>query len=94
MTIDEIKAAIVAEKASLQEAFRKHTEEAGIECTTMAYLEGFRAWEWCLRQLVARGLPENDALAVRSSAMHKQHRLGTYGAIQDCLFGDKVTLVG
>jgi len=90
MNVDEIKAAIEAEKPSLREAFLKYAEEKGIEITTPTFAEAWRASEWCLRQLKARGLPHEQALAIRNAGNENMRRLGIYESVRDCLYGPVV----
>lgn len=87
METEEIIAAIKAD-SSLEEAWEKVKDKFDEKIK-----EGWLAWEWCLRQLIAKGLDLDSALALRGMYMGKAGRLGTYGAINECLFGDQITLV-
>lgn len=91
MNIDEIKAAIQADKSSLEEAF----EKTDLDKSNHAIREGWMAWEWMRRQLVDKGLSEDHARAMQSIYMGKVRNgfFGTYGAIRECLFGDQVTII-
>lgn len=92
MTPEEVKAAIDAD-VSLNDDFRTYAQSRGIEITTLTFKEGWKAWEWCLRQLKARGLSDEDAQAYRYAYMAKQARLGTYAAIAECLDNQTPTII-
>lgn len=94
MTIDEIKAAIAAD-TSLAVNFAKWASEQNISLDDLTIKEGYQAWDWCRIQLVAKGMPELHADAIRSVYMSKAKYLGTYEAIRQCIFGedDTTTLI-
>lgn len=61
MTPEEVKAAVTAETPALREAFLAYAEKIGLEITSPRYAESWRAWEWCRRQLLARGVSTEEA---------------------------------
>lgn len=84
MNIAEMRVAIEQESASLDEALALTsyaTESPEVR-------EGWKAWEWCRRQLVAKGTPEEHAMAMRGLYMKKARHMGTYDAIHACVFGE------
>lgn len=95
MTVDEIKAAIEAERPSLREAFLKYAEEKGIEITTPRYAESWRAWEWCRRQFKMRGLTDDEVKEACSRIIAKMAsgeaqdlgKADPYEMVRECLFG-------
>ncbi len=91
MTTDEIKAAIEAERASLHDDFLKYAERVGLEITTVRFARAWRAWEWCRRQLKARGLTDEAAKEEMHVASNSCGRPtdgdALYAAIRVCLFG-------
>lgn len=89
MNIENIKQAIQNEKASLDEAF----EKTSFNKDNTKLRECWSAWEWCLVQLKAKGLDELEVKMMLQLYQSKSKRLGTYGAIQECLFGEQITLL-
>lgn len=89
MDVDQIKQAIVDSKQSLDEAY----EKTDYDKNDATLREGWSAWEWARLQLLSRGMDETAAKALIQVYLIKQRRLGTYGAIQEMLFGDQVSLI-
>lgn len=85
---ESVQAAIKADGDALQEAW----ENSELSNTNPECRDGFFAWEWCLRQLCKK-MPEDPALMLRQVYMQKSRRLGTYGAIAECLNGDVPTFI-
>lgn len=83
---EAMKQAIQAD-TSLDEAFAQ-TEFVDNE----AFREGWKAWEWCRRQLRAKGLSEQHVKAMVSVSMETSRHIGTYRAIHACVYPDADTV--
>lgn len=88
MNTEEIKTEIAKNKEMLESAF----EKTDYPKDNPAVREGWMAWEWCRLQLESKGLKELEQKMMLLLWQSKAQRLGTYDAIQECLFGDQVTL--
>lgn len=87
MNVEEMKAAITAADAVLDEALSKTKYASeGLEVKS-----GWKAWEWCRQQLVTQGLSEDEALQMQKVFMQKARTRGTYQAIHACVFGEPGT---
>ncbi len=84
MEISEIKEAITKETDLIAE-FEKTEYPQNLR-------EGWIAWHWCQRQLINKGLDEEQAGALIQVYQGKAKRLGTYEAIKECLFGNTITI--
>ena len=92
ITKESILAAVEVDRASLKAAW----DACDLSKDPLVHSkaeEGWMIWEWCRRQLVAKGLPEEHALALQRVYIGKARYLGTFKAIIECLEGETPTLV-
>ena len=92
LTKETILAAVEADRASLKAAW----DACDLSKDPLVHPkaeEGWQIWEWCLRQLKAKGLPDDHAKALQQVYIGKARHMGTFNAIIECLQGETPTLI-